>query len=179
MAVPKLTTQQRIFIIRRLACYEDPSKIVSELYTEFGITVGRPAVFRYDPTKSAGARSLGKKWVELFHTCRKAFLDEVTGTIPEANKAVRVRMLAEAARTAERKNDPERMADMLERIAKEMGDVHTNRREYTGKNGGPIQYEEVANMTDEQIDREIRGLTTKLGYDKASVVLPDDDGEAN
>ena len=50
------------------------------------------------------------------------------------------------------------MADMLERISKEMGNVHTNRREFTGKNRGPIQFEDVKAMTDEQIDAELERL---------------------
>jgi hypothetical protein len=50
------------------------------------------------------------------------------------------------------------MADMLERIAKEVGNVHTNRRELTGRDRGPIKYSEVDDMTDDEIDRELRQL---------------------
>ena len=48
------------------------------------------------------------------------------------------------------------MANMLERIAKEMGNAYSNRREFTGKDRGPIQYQDAETMTDEQIRDEIR-----------------------
>jgi len=56
------------------------------------------------------------------------------------------------------------MADMTERQAKEMGNVHTNRREFTGKDRGPIQYQDVDNMTDEQIDDELRTYEPELRH---------------
>ena len=34
--------------------------------------------------------------------------------------------------------------------------MHTNRREFTGKDQGPIQFQNVAEITDEQIDDELR-----------------------
>ena len=45
-----------------------------------------------------------------------------------------------------------------EQIGREMGGAFTNRREFTGKNQGPIKIEAVADMTDEQIDAELERL---------------------
>ena len=48
------------------------------------------------------------------------------------------------------------MARMLEQIAKEVGNVHTNRHEFMGKDGGAIKFQDVGDMTDEQLDEELR-----------------------
>ena len=74
---------------------------------------------------------------------------------------VRVQELARASRFFRDKGNFMTMADMLERIAKEVGNVHTNRREVTGKGGGAIKYEDVGNMTDEMLDDEIERLWAK------------------
>ena len=55
------------------------------------------------------------------------------------------------------------MADMLERIAKEVGNVHTNRREFTGKDQGPIKYQDVETMTEEQIEDELKQILARSG----------------
>lgn len=52
------------------------------------------------------------------------------------------------------------MADMLERIAKEMGDVYSNRREVTGRGGRPMRY---SDLTDEQLDARIAQLLGTAG----------------
>ena len=54
--------------------------------------------------------------------------------------------------------------EVWKRIAKEMGNVHTNRREFMGKSGGPIQYRDMSEMTDEQVESELRELASDLGY---------------
>lgn len=46
---------------------------------------------------------------------------------------------------------------MLERIAKEMGNVHTNRREVSGHGGGPLRFD-YSDLTDEQLDARIAQL---------------------
>ena len=74
---------------------------------------------------------------------------------------VRVQELARASRFFRDKGNFMAMADMLERIAKEVGNVHTNRREVTGKGGGAIKYEDVGDMTDEMLDDEIERLWAK------------------
>ena len=50
------------------------------------------------------------------------------------------------------------MARMLEQAAKEVGGSFTNQRQHTGKDGGAIKYEDVTQMTDEQLDAELRQL---------------------
>ena len=86
--------------------------------------------------------------------------------IPESNKAVRVQELAIAARHFKARGNYIAMANMLERIAKEMGNVYSNRREFTGKDRGPIKYQDIETMTDEQIDQELKQI---LGIKDADV----------
>jgi len=88
----------------------------------------------------------------LFHN---AFLKHIEEHVPGSNKAVRLMRLEKAAVYYESVGNYMAMADMTERQAKEMGNVHSNRRELTGRAGGPIEY---ADMTDEQIDAELRQL---------------------
>ena len=60
-----------------------------------------------------------------------------------------------AANTFKAKKNYLAMAKLLADIAKEMGNVHTNRREFTGKDGGAIKFQDVGDMTDEQITAEL------------------------
>ena len=154
MGKGKLTDRHRAIVVRELAAFATPKQVAEILRERFGIEISVQSIEHYDPEKKA-AGNLAKKWVEMFWRCRKAFLAEVEGGIPEANKAVRVRQLAEAAREFKAKGNYMAMADMLERIAKEMGNVHTNRREHTGKDGGPIRTQDVSTMTDEQLNTEL------------------------
>ncbi len=105
-------------------------------------------------TSGAGSRA-AKKWHDLFDVSRQAFLDDVEKRVPEAYKSVRIHELAKASRAFKKKENYLAMARMLEQIAKEVGNVHTNRREFTGKDRGPIKYQDIGEMTDDQIDREL------------------------
>ncbi len=89
---------------------------------------------------------------------QKKRLTDVEKAVPHAHKAVRIKKLARASDAFESRGNYVAMAAMLEKIARELGNVHTNRREFTGKDQGPIKVESVANMTDEQIDAELERL---------------------
>ena len=112
---------------------------------------------RYDPHKHAGRR-IAQRWKDLFEFARKAFLDDVVAQVPHAHKSVRIKKLARASDAFEKSKNYMAMARMLEQIAKEVGNVHTNRREFTGKDRGPIQFEDIDGMTDEAIDQELRQI---------------------
>lgn len=152
-----LTDEHRAFLVREMACFASPSEACKALKEEYGIEMDRRSAIYYNPTysHSRGKKPLGKKWVEMFNTLREAFIKDCATSIPEAHKAVRVRKLAEASRRAEARGNDVLMADMLERVAKEVGNVHTNKREITGKDGGPIKYEEVETMSDAELDAEL------------------------
>lgn len=165
----KLQDVHRAFIVRELACFASPSECVNAVKEQFGIDVTMQAVEHYDPAKWAGRRSkrAANKWVELYAMAREAFIEDVQESVPFAHRSVRIKELAHAANLFKKQKNYMGMARILEQIAKEVGNVHTNRHEFTGKNGGPIQYQDTSDMTDEQIIREL----AELGVD-ASIIHP-------
>ncbi len=162
MARKKLNDVHRAFLVEKLACFMSPKEAAEALSQEHGVTVAPQSAERYDPYKKAGSH-IAPKWKSLFDHTRQAFLDHVENQIPESNKAVRVQELAIAARHFKARGNYIAMANMLERIAKEMGNVHTNRREFTGKDRGPIKYQDIDSMTDEQINQELKQIFAQSG----------------
>lgn len=146
-AAKKLQDQHKAFVIQRIACYESPRDTAAALKEEFGIEITPQGAEAYDPTKRAG-KDLAKKWVELFNKIRKDYLDNVEKYVPEANKTVRIGMLANAAKTFKSRNNLGGMANMLEQISKEMGNAYTNKRELTGKDGAPLAVESKTSTLD-------------------------------
>ena len=159
----KLKDEHKAFLVQRLAVFDSPKQAADVLKAEYRVEISPQGAEAYDPGKRAGRR-LGKRWRVLFETTRERFLDRLD-EIPETHKAVRVQELARASRIFKKQRNYMAMANMLERIAKEMGNVYSNRREFTGKDRGPIEYQDVSEMTDEQIEDELRSL----GIDPAQV----------
>ena len=170
---PKLKDHHRAFLVREFACFATPMEAADALRQEYGIEITPQSAQHYDATSGAGARA-AKKWHDLFDVSRQAFLDDVKARIPHAHKSLRIKKLARAADTFERNNNFLAMARMLEQIAKEVGNVHTNRREFTGKDRGPIKYQDIDSMTDEQISAELRQI---FGIDADDDVRPAPDSE--
>ncbi len=157
----KLTNEHREFLVREFACFSTAVEAVKALEAKFGVKITPQAAEYYHPELKAshrGRRKLGKKWRDLFATLRAAFLEDVSHTVPAAHKSVRIKHLADAAETMRAKGNLIGMANLYERIAKEVGDVHTNRRELSGPKGKPIQYQDVSEMTDEQVQDELRAM---------------------
>lgn len=154
-----LKDPHKAFLVQRLAVFDSPKEAAEALKEYCGLEISPQRAEGYDPNKRAG-RGLAKRWRELFQATRSEFLKHIEVHVPQANKAVRVKKLARAADAMEHRGNYVGMADMLERIAKEMGNVHTNRREITGKDGKPIQ---VQDMTEEQVDRELALLCEEAG----------------
>ena len=152
----KLKDEHKAFLVQRLAVFDSPKQAAEALKAEYRVEISPQGAEAYDPGKRAGRR-LSKLWRELFETIRERFLDRID-EIPESHKAVRVKMLARAANNFESRGNYLAMANLLEKIAREMGGAFTNRRELTGKGAGPIQFEDVNNMTDDEIDQELRRL---------------------
>jgi hypothetical protein len=156
----RLTDGQKTFVVRELACFGSPKEVSEALMAEYSVHLAPQNVEAYDPTKRAGEH-LSTKWRELFERCRMTFLENVEGSVPEAHKAVRIRQLAFASRAYKAQRNYVGMADMLERIAKEVGNVHTNRRELSGPKGKPIQTQELPapdTMSPEEILAELRSI---------------------
>lgn len=137
-----------------MACFETPKAVAEALKAEFGVTITPQGAEAYDPTKRSG-QCLSAHLRKLFEHTRADFLRDMSDHVPESHKAVRVKRLARAANALEARGNWVGMADMLERIAKEMGNVHTNRREYSGRGGGSIAFSE---LSDEQLNAQISEL---------------------
>lgn len=89
--MPTLRGEIKVFIVQSLACYETPTQVVESVQVEFGVTLARSHIQQYDPTKRAG-KDLGKKFVELFNSTRKTFLESIS-EIPIAHQSFRLKAL--------------------------------------------------------------------------------------
>lgn len=161
----------RAFLVRELACFATPKQAVDALKEQFGIEVSPQAAERYDPKKRAG-KDLAPKWRELFEAVRKAFLEHVENSVPAANKAVRIAKLSKAADSFEARGNFMAMKEMLEAVAKEMGNVHTNRRELTGKDGKPMEF---TALPDDQLTSQLTQALTKAGLSLTDLADKPDD----
>jgi len=142
----KLTDKQKLFIVKGLACYDTPTQVAAAVKEEFGIDVPRTQVAKYDPTKEAGC-DLSTKLCAIFEATRAEFLEQVKD-IPIASQAFRLRALGRMLNKVESQGNVALATQILEQAAKETGGAFTNRREVTGKGGGPIQQNNtVTNLT--------------------------------
>jgi hypothetical protein len=138
----QLTEPVKLAIVQALACFDTPSDIAAAVKEDYGVVVTRQQVAGYDPTKGS-CKGVAKKLREVFTSTRKAFLEDVS-TIPIAQQAVRLRALQREFERAKSRGNSAMVAQLLEQAAKECGGALTNRREHTGKNGGPIQQASVS-----------------------------------
>lgn len=146
-----LTEDQKTFVVQALACFDTPSQVAQAVKENFGIVVDRRQVECYDPTKAAG-KGVAKKFRALFEDTRATFLKEASA-VPVSKQVYRLRVLQRALERAEKSNNTPMVLQILEQVAKETGGAFTNRREVTGKDGGPIQQQAV---TAEQVAAEVR-----------------------
>jgi hypothetical protein len=154
----KLTDEQKIKVVQRLAGFDPPFLIRKWLREECGVSITPRALEYYDPNCYAG-RHLLERWKSLFLATRKA-IKEGSAEIGAANKMVRVRWLDGMVHDAMNKGDARFAAELLAQVAREMGESYTNRHrlEHTGKDGGPVEVKEV---TDRQRARALAALINK------------------
>lgn len=136
-----LTEDVKLYVVQALACFDSPSQVAQAVKEQFGLQVDRRQVEAYDPTKSAG-KSVAKKLKAIFEETREVFLKE-TSAVPVAKQVYRMRVLQRALDRAEKVGNQAMVLQILEQAAKESGGAFTNRRELTGKGGGPIQQSQV------------------------------------
>lgn len=133
---PKLTDEARGYVVQALAMFDAPGIVAAAVKKDFGIVVTPQAVEAYDPNKRAGAK-LSEKWRVLFATTRTSFLEDY-GKIAISHRAVRLRALQRMAETAEHRGQIQLAAQLLEQVAKEVGNAFTNTRVLTGPNGSAL-----------------------------------------
>lgn len=155
---PKLNDEQRVFVVTSLAMYDKPGLIRDTLKDEWGVVVSVQAVSGYHPEHKA-AKSLAKRWVDLFWETRKAFLEDAS-SIPIAQRSVRLRALDRLAAKTEKQGNTVVTAQLLEQAAKEVGDVYTNTRRLAGNDGGAIKVDGLSALLG-MIDGSSRGLGPK------------------
>lgn len=148
--MPELTEDQKIFVVKQLACYETPTEVATSFQEEYQIEIKRNHVQMYDPTKAQG-KELSAKFVELFETTRENFRNRIED-LPLANKATRIKELTKLYQKAIKIKNNKSAAELLEQIAKEAGDAYTNKIKVAGGDAGdkPIQHE--VSVTDSRID---------------------------
>jgi hypothetical protein len=139
----------KAFIVQALACFDTPQQVSEAVKQEFGLEVSRMQVSAYDPTKAMG-RNLGDKWKAVFEATRKKFLEDAS-SIPIASQTYRLRALDRMFQKVEKQGNSAVAAQILEQAAKEIGGAFTNRREMTGKDGGPITIKSAKDMTDDEL----------------------------
>ena len=150
----KLTDEHKTFLVQRLAMFDTPSAAAKAIKEEFGVTITTQAVEHYNPQRHAG-RDLAERWVTLFEATRKTFLERLDD-IPSANKTVRVWRLENMSVAAQQRGNFTLASALLKQVADEVGNVYTNRREWTGRAGGPIQVEDVTPpRTIEQVEADL------------------------
>ncbi|WP_423820846.1 DUF2280 domain-containing protein [Salinisphaera sp. SPP-AMP-43] len=133
----KLTDAIREHIVTGLACFQTPSDVAKSVGEVFEVEITRQQVDDYNPT-GRRKKMLAQRWHDLFAAAREAYLED-TVSIPVANQAVRLERLSRMADKAERMGNIALAAQLIEQAAKETGGMFTNRRELTGKDGGPIE----------------------------------------
>jgi hypothetical protein len=113
----KLNDEIKEFIVKRIACYETPSRIAAAVRSAFGIDIDRRRVFDYNP---AGSRPPARRWIDLHAATRARFLGQVS-EIGIAQKVIRLRMLDRYAEMAEDNHQHHRAARYVEQAARECG----------------------------------------------------------
>ena len=131
----ELSDTVKHFIVQRLACYDTPSQVSEAVHREHGLAVSRQQVQKYDVARAG--KKPAQRWCTLFHATRERFIVEVE-QVPIAQRAVRLRRLDRMCAQAESRGNLPLAASLLEQAAKDVGGFYTNRRELTGKDGGPI-----------------------------------------
>src|SRR5947207_15132102 len=99
----KLTDEQKIKVVQRLAGFDPPCLIHKWLREECDVNITCRALEYYNPTWHAG-RHLLERWKRLFFATRKAIIENMA-EVGAANKMVRVHRLDVLVHDARNKGD--------------------------------------------------------------------------
>jgi hypothetical protein len=121
---PKLSDEVKEFIVKRIACYETPSRIAAAVRINFAIDIDRRRIFDYNPK---GSRPPAQRWIDLHDATRARFLREVS-EIGVAQKVIRLKMLDRFAEMAEDNHQHDKAAKYLQQAARECGGFYEKHR---------------------------------------------------
>lgn len=139
--MPRLDDKVKQFIVVQLACFDTPTQVCEAVKEEFGLVISRGAVQFYNPERVAG-KELSEKYRELFKVTRKRFKDGEMD-IPIAHQQYRLRVMQKLAHKAIEKGNGALVLQIIEQAAKDHGGAYTNKREVTGKDGGPVAFTRI------------------------------------
>lgn len=125
MAGDGIPDEVKVFMVMELACYSTPSEVAEAVLQEFGLTVDRRAVERYNPTRVTGA-NLGKKHRDLFFATREGFKQQ-TIEVPIASKVYRLKVMDRAVRQLLQRKNVMGAMEVLEQAARETGGMYDRR----------------------------------------------------
>jgi hypothetical protein len=83
----KLTREQKIYVVRRLAAYDGPAEIARDVKRQFGIEITRQAIEQYDPTKGA---ECAEEWADLFRNARREYMDDKADRAGKSRRVERI-----------------------------------------------------------------------------------------
>ena len=134
----RLTYEQKVYVVKRLAAYDAPVVIVRGLKEEFGITV-RPELIQHYHPERAHARTLAQHWKDLFWDTRKSYVDS-TADIGADHKPVRIRWRGEMVQETWGAGQHKIANEILDSVAKEVGSGAANGhgRGHFGLRGIPL-----------------------------------------
>jgi hypothetical protein len=121
----KLTNEEKLYVVRRLAAYDKPVAIARGLTETFGVTISPQAIEHYDPERPAG-HDLAPHWREVFREARKAYNAD-TADIGHMGKPVRMRLRERMAIAAWEEGNYKLANEILNDVAKEAGDAFAGR----------------------------------------------------
>lgn len=149
----KLTEPQKDFIVKELAMFDTPSDVVASFREEFGVTLERTQVAKYNPTQRAG-RDVSKKLRAIFEATREAWLKECS-EVGVMHKSYRLRSLDRLHRKMQANGNAGMQLQVLEQAAKESGGAFTNKQSIDHRHRGSIP---VESLTDEELEADMKRL---------------------
>ena len=125
----------------QLACFDTYSQVIEAMKSEFGVSVTRGALQFYNPECVAG-KKLSEKLRALFYATRKRMKDGDMD-IPLEMSKYRMRIYQKLAERALDKGNTAMALQIIEQATKDHGGAYTNKREVTGKDGGPVAFTRI------------------------------------
>lgn len=157
-----LTDESRAFIVTQFAMYLTAQQVADLVNAEFGLRINRQNANRYNPESMAG-RKMAPKWKKLHAEVRERFHESHTA-IPMANRNARLRQLQAHYEEALSQKNRTQCLSILEQIAKEVGNVHSDTRKVhhsgTIESEPPMSIEEKRNYV---LDRVLEAMEQAAG----------------
>lgn len=117
--MPRLKKNQKIKIVKHLACMKSPSEVVEAVKQEFGIEIPRSQVCLYNPDLISGT-NLSKELRHLYYDTRRKYVEEES-EVPVFHKGYRMNEIQDLYEKAKRAGNIVLAMQLLEQAAKESG----------------------------------------------------------